>query len=51
MKERENMIHGRVGPSRETAADLQSKGHWTGTKALFRQSKRCVSCDGWRWSV
>lgn len=45
------MIHGRVGPSRETAADLQSEGHWTGTKALFRQSKHGVSCDGWRWSV
>lgn len=45
------MIHGRVGSSRETAADLQSEGHWTGTKALFRQSECSVSCDGWRRSV
>lgn len=51
MKIHKNMIHGRVGSSRETAADLQSKGHWTGTKALFRQSECSVSCDGWRRSV
>lgn len=51
IKGRENMIHGRVGSSRETATDLQSEGHWTGTKALFRQSECSVSCDGWRRSV
>jgi len=51
IKGQENMIHGRVGPSRETAADLQSEGYWTGTKALFRQSECSVSCDGWRRSV
>lgn len=51
VKRQENMIHGRAGSSRETAADLQSKGHWTGTKALFRQSECSVSCDGWRRSV
>lgn len=51
IKGRENMIHGKVGSSRETAADLQSEGHWTGTKALFRQSECSVSCDGWRRSV
>lgn len=51
VKRQENMIHGRTGSSRETAADLQSKGHWTGTKALFRQSECSVSCDGWRRSV
>lgn len=51
IKERENMIHGGVGPSRDTAADLQSEGRWTETKALFRQSECSVSCDGWRWSV
>lgn len=51
VKRRENMIHGRVGSSRETAVDLQSKGHWTGTKALFRQSECSASCDGWRRSV
>lgn len=51
IKRRENMIHGRVGPSRETAADLQSEGHWTGTKALFRQKECSMSCDGWRRSV
>lgn len=47
----EDMIHGRVDSSWETAADLQSEGHWTGTKALFRQSECSVSCDGWRRSV
>lgn len=41
----------RVGSSREAAADLQSEGRWTGTKALFRQSECSVSCDGWRRSV
>lgn len=51
IKRQEDMIHGRVGSSRETAADLQSEGHWTGTKALFRQSECSVSCDGWRRSV
>lgn len=51
IKRREDMIHGRVGSSRETAADLQSEGRWTGTKALFRQSECSVSCDGWRRSV
>lgn len=51
VKIHKNMIHGRVGSSRETAADLQSKGHWTETKALFRQSECSVSCDGWRRSV
>lgn len=51
IKGREDMIHGRVGSSRETAADLQSEGCWTGTKALFRQSECSVSCDGWRRSV
>lgn len=45
------MIHGRLGRSRETAIDLQSEGHWTGTGALFRQSECSVSCDGWRRSV
>lgn len=51
IKGREDMIHGRVSSSRETAADLQSEGRWTGTKALFRQSECSVSCDGWRRSV
>lgn len=51
IKRRENMIHGRVSPSRETAADLQSEDHWTGTKALFRQKECSMSCDGWRRSV
>lgn len=51
IKRREDMIHGRVGSSRETATDLQSEGRWTGTKALFRQSECSVSCDGWRRSV
>lgn len=51
VKRQENVIHGRAGSSRETAADLQSKGHWTGTKALFRQSECSVSCDGWWRSV
>ena len=51
IKGREDMIHGGVGSSRETAADLQSEGRWTGTKALFRQSECSVSCDGWRRSV
>lgn len=50
-RKREDMIHGRVSSSRETAADLQSEGRWTRTKALFRQSGRSVSCDGWRRSV
>lgn len=51
VKRQENMIRGRAGSSREMAADLQSKGHWTGTKALFRQSDYSVSCDGWWRSV
>lgn len=51
VKGREDMIHGSMGSSRDTAADLQSEGCWTGTRALFRQSERSVSCDGWRRSV
>lgn len=51
IKGRVDMIHGRLGSSRETATDLQSEGRWTGTKALFRQSECSVSCDGWRRSV